>query len=413
MKRKTAALLLVFVLILGCFSISLADKENADAKDSGALRFGEIRNQMTANNTNMLVMQMSIDMLENMDYDGLMKDMRDGLNSIADYQWMITSAQPITIPGLGSIPVTDNYTADKLNTQYDALREQFDDMKDGKTEEDNKLMIKQLKSGQNQLVQAGETLFVTYKSLEVQYNALLRQGEALDRTIKELEVRRNYGQISDLVLAQTESGMAQLESGANTLKMNMDNLLLQYKLMLGMDMNKELKLGSVPSVTQSQLDAMNLEKDFAESKANSYELANALNTYQDAETKYKDDKKDYAYSDKASDKLSWQRAETTWKSAQYTYQSVQDNYELKFRTLYSDVNNKSALLRSAEKALEAEEQNCAASRIKYSYGQISENALLSEEDTLKEKQDSVKTASYDLFTAYNNYQYAVKYGILN
>lgn len=424
MKKKIISILLVLLMVIAGVSVGMADN-TPEAEPSGVLAFSSVRQQMMENNTNILVMEMSVDMLENMDYDGLLDDLRDGLNTIADYQWAATTtsipvqikgAEPYAafgIPQTYDIPIADSYTTSQLQSQYDSLRKQFDDMKDGITKENNEQTIRQLKSTEQQLIQAGETLFVTYKSLEIQYNALLRQEESLGRTIKELNVRKNYGQVSDLNIAQAESGKAQLKSGISTLKMNMDNLLLQYKLMLGYDLGGDLKLGKVPEVTSEQLGAMDLEKDLAKAQAASTSLESAKRTYDDAEKDYKDAKNDVSYSSKASDKLSWQTAQMNWKSAEFAYKAAQDNFELSFRTLYSDIKNKADLLGSAKAALTAEEQNCAAYRIKFKYGQISENAMISEENTLKEAQDKVSTAAYDLFTAYNNYKYAVEHGILN
>lgn len=45
-------------------------------------------------------------------------------------------------------------------------------------------------------------------------------------------------------------------------------------------------------------------------------------------------------------------------------------------------------------------------------GTISENALHTAEDELYTAQDTVSGAERDLFTAYNNYRWAVDYGLL-
>ena len=54
----------------------------------------------------------------------------------------------------------------------------------------------------------------------------------------------------------------------------------------------------------------------------------------------------------------------------------------------------------------------AAAQLRYEQGTISENALHTAEDELYTAQDTVSGAERDLFTAYNNYRWAVDYGLL-
>ena len=52
-------------------------------------------------------------------------------------------------------------------------------------------------------------------------------------------------------------------------------------------------------------------------------------------------------------------------------------------------------------------------QLKHSQGSLSDNGLLEAEDKVKSAQETVEGAEVDLFTAYNNYRWAVDYGILN
>ena len=51
--------------------------------------------------------------------------------------------------------------------------------------------------------------------------------------------------------------------------------------------------------------------------------------------------------------------------------------------------------------------------LKYQQGTISKNSLLDAKDDLDDAQYAVDTAKRNLFTAWNNYQWAVEKGILN
>ena len=68
---------------------------------------------------------------------------------------------------------------------------------------------------------------------------------------------------------------------------------------------------------------------------------------------------------------------------------------------------------AARTALAVEQDNYAVDQLKYEQGTISENTLLTAKDDLDTAQDTVNTAQRNLFSAYNNYRWAVDYGILN
>ena len=71
------------------------------------------------------------------------------------------------------------------------------------------------------------------------------------------------------------------------------------------------------------------------------------------------------------------------------------------------------LLDAAQTALAVEQDNYAVSQLKYEQGNLSENDLLEAQDKVSEAQETVDGAANDLFSAYNNYRWAVEYGILN
>ena len=106
-------------------------------------------------------------------------------------------------------------------------------------------------------------------------------------------------------------------------------------------------------------------------------------------------------------------AQHTWQAAQYTYDAVVENYELSFRQLYASVDNYQQLLAAAESTLAYEQQNYEAMQLKYELGTISLNELLDAEDTYNAAISAVNSAKSDLFTAYNNYCWAVNQGLLS
>ena len=89
------------------------------------------------------------------------------------------------------------------------------------------------------------------------------------------------------------------------------------------------------------------------------------------------------------------------------------SFELSFRTLYAQVKDYQQVLQAAQIALAVEQDNYSVDQLKYEQGTISGNTLLTAKDDLATAQDTVNTAQRNLFSAYNNYRWAVDYGILN
>lgn len=338
-------------------------------------------------------------MLKSIDYDKLKDDLREQLNDIAQGQWFMVQ--------MGQ---TGTLAYEQMDQAYDAVREQFDAIKDGEMQEDNAGVIRQLKNVQDQVIMAGEATYVALVALEVQEASLQRQLASMNRTVEEMELRYNMGQISALQLSEVKAGQSALASGLSTLQMNIRNYKAQFETMLGAEMTGEIQLGAVPEVTEKELAAMDLEQDLLTAKAQSYELYAAAKTLEEEQETYKEAGKDYGYNEK---KLEFRRAKHNWQAAQYAYNSTIQEYELKFRTLYAQVQDYKQILNAAKVSLESEKLSFAASELKYQQGTISQNAYLTAQDELKAAEEAVQTAANDLFSSYNTYCWAVQHGILN
>ena len=365
----------------------------------GTVSYANVERRMRENNLSVLALQESVDMIESIDYDKLYDDLRKQLNDIADMQW-----------GMVLMGQSDSYAYEQLEQGYQSLRDQFDAIKDGELQEDNAGAVRQLKSLQDQIIMGGEMLYATLVGLETQEDALQRQLASLNRTVEEMELRYQMGQVSALQLQQTKAGQTQLASGLETLRMNIKNYKLQLEMMIGAEQTGEITLGTVPEVTEKQLEAMDLEKDLLTAKDRSYDLYAATKTLEDEQNDYKDAGRKYSYNE---NKMEFRQAKHNWQAAQYTYNDTVQSYELKFRTLYAQVKDYKQILDAAKVSLECEKASCQASELKYQQGSISYNALLDAQDSLKEAEEKVQTASNDLFVSYNTYCWAVEHGVLN
>lgn len=410
MKKRWTALLLALAMLSALAVGALADeqdKEKPAAEETaqttpdaeGTLRFENLSARMRTGYYTVMSLEENIAAIECIDYDKMYEDLRDGLNQIAEAQWMM-----LQIPGAG-----ETYTYKSLQDQYDTLRKTFDDIKDGKLQQDNADLVRQLRDAENQLLMAGQTLYINLLGLEDQSAALTRQTAALDRTIEEVKLRYELGQVSAMTLQQTEAGKTQAESGKAALDAAVAQLRRQLNAMIGEELTAPLTLNALPGVTAEQLAAMDVEKDLEKAKAVSYDLYAAKLTLDDADEEYKDKARDLGYNE---DNYEYIAVKHRWQAAQYTYNAAVQNFELSFRSLYDSVQSYASALNAAKVSLECERSDLAAAQLRYEQGTISENALHTAEDELYTAQDTVSGAERDLFTAYNNYRWAVDYGLL-
>ncbi len=409
MKKRWTVLLLALAMLSALAVGALADeqkKEETAAETAqttpdaeGTLRFEDLSARMKTGYYTVMSLEENIAAIECIDYDKMYEDLRDGLNQIAEAQWMM-----LQIPGAG-----ETYTYKSLQDQYDTLRKTFDDIKDGKLQQDNADLVRQLRDAENQLLMAGQTLYINLLGLEDQSAALTRQTAALDRTIEEVKLRYELGQVSAMTLQQTEAGKAQVESGKAAIDAAVAQLRRQLNAMIGEELTAPLTLNALPGVTAEQLSAMDVEKDLEKAKAASYDLYAAKLTLDDADEEYKDKAGDLGYN---KDNYEYIAVKHRWQAAQYTYNAAVQNFELSFRSLYDSVQSYASALNAAKVSLECERSDLAAAQLRYEQGTISENALHTAEDELYTAQDTVSGAERDLFTAYNNYRWAVDYGLL-
>ncbi len=410
----------------------------------GSISFYGIRDRMLSSNLTIRGLDNTILDLEELDYDELEDDLRDQLNDIADAQWELESAVSMfNIPtesfaglteqlkplgqlgesvsgaltgfatavsqglqGVANLAIQPSIAS--LDQAYDQLKEQLDAIEDGELQADNEDIIRQLENTENTLIMAGETLYIALAQVLLTDGTVDRNLATLDRTLEELELRYELGQISALTLQEARSGRTTLLSSKQTLQVNIENLRMQMENLLGADLRGTIQTGAVPEVTLEQINAMNEESDLAKAKSISWELYSASKDLEDARETYNDAMDDYDEGE-----YEYRSARRAWETAQNTYQSTVQSFELGFRSLYSSVKDAKQVLDAARTALSVEKSQYRASQLKYEQGTISKNTLLSAEDDLKTAQDSVDTAVIDLFSAYNNYRWAVDYGIVN
>lgn len=415
MKKQITALLLALSLAvplgLSAFAEELSpEKDTPDSQESavagpdaepdadyepdplGQVRFSSVEQRIRENNLQILALNEQIAALEEIDYEKQLDKLRRALNSLAGSQWTMLEM------GMGS-----SYAYDQMNQSYSALRRQFDAIWDGDLQEDNAGIVRQLKNLEDQIALGGETMYMAILAMESQEDGLERQLAALDRQLEELRLRHKLGQISTLTLTEAEAGRTSLASGLETLRMNIHVYKAQLETLLGAEQTGSIQLGGVPQVAAKQLSDMDPEAGLASAKEASYELFEAKRTLKDTQDAYHG----------IGDYTPTLNAEHGWPAAKHTYNNTVQNYEMKFRTLCAQVKDYKQILEASKVTAESKEASYAAAELKYRQGNISKNALLTAEDEVTAAKEAVRSAENDLFTAYNNYCWAVKTGILN
>lgn len=363
----------------------------------GTVSFENLEQRVLDNATTVKMLDETIASIDATDFDKMYDDLRDGLNKISDFQYLLIKTGQ-----------KESYTYQKLADQYASMEQTFDDLKEGKLQTDAEAAKRQLQDAKYQTVMGAETLYIAILEMQNTRQGLQRQLDALDRSVAEMELRYQLGQISALTLQQVKDGRTQLQSGLATLEMNLANYTRQLEVMLGLPQTGTLILEDVPKVSKGQVEEMSLEEDLAAAKEKSYTLYAAKRDLDEAKETYDDARDQYSTN-------SYQRksAEHTYAAAQYTYQSSLESFELNFRTAFASVADYQQVLEASESALAYQQASYAASELKYQQGTISKNTLLTAQDDLHAAEDAVTTARHNLFSAYNTYLWAVEYGILN
>ena len=390
---------------------TVTQKELYAADPEGTVSFANLEARVRENNLTIRMLEESIASIDVVDYEKMYDELKDGLNEIAKIQrTMLQLGQLDSAMGNTSLSgsFSSEYIFSNLDASYDSLRETFDDLKDGKIQDDYAAAKRQLENAENQVVMGAETLYMAILEMQNTRASLQRQLDALDRTVEEMELRYKLGQSSALTLQQVKNGRTQLASGIATLDMNIRNYTRQLEVMLGLEQTGSLTLAEPPQVSDKQVAEMDYDTALASAKEKSYDLFAAQKTLDDAEETYKDSIKGYGQNN-----YHYKSAVHTYEAAKYTYQSTVQSFEMNFRTMYDAVADYQQVLKASQSALDYQKNACAASQLKYQQGTISKNSLLEAQDSLASAEADVATAKHNLFSAYHTYLWAVEYGILN
>ena len=408
--RRHIALLLAVLTAVGTMTAPAlaAEAEESEAVQEtaqetpapdpeGTVSWANLDRRIREGSLSALMLTENIAGIENLDYEQMREDLRKQLNDIAGAQWGLTL-------------VGGSMAASSLDQAYDALRDTFDDLKDGEIQADNADVVWQLEDTVNQVVSGGETLYITLLDLEQQAADGRRGLDALDRSLEELRLREQLGQVSRQTVAEVEQTRASTVSQLNTLDSAISTYKLQLENLVGAAPTGEIQLGALPAPGEDGWEAPDYAADLEAAKAASWTLRDAKNTLDDAQEAWDDAQDDYRAPRKA---YMLQQAEHTWNAAQLTYQSTVQSFETSFKSLYDSLASYEQALESAQSALTWQQTLLDTAQRKYELGLISRSDLLAAQDDAAAAQSAADGAWRDLFAARNSYRWAVETGLLS
>ena len=276
--RRTFALLLAAVMAAGTLTgpAMAAESQQEGTADSasqevqeetklppdpeGTVTWANLDSRIRSGSLSARVLSENISGIEGIDYDLMYEDLRRQLNDIANAQWYIT-----VMGGDDSA----------LANAYDSLRDTFDDLKEGEVQADNADVVWQLNSTVDQMVAAGQTLYITLVGLEQQAADGQRSLAALDRSLEELRLRQQLGQVSRQNVDEVEAQRTQVVSQLNTLDTTITTYKSQLQTLIGAEPTGEISLGALPVQGEDGWTAPDYEADLAAAKAASWTLRNA------------------------------------------------------------------------------------------------------------------------------------------
>ena len=370
--------------------------EEPQPDPAGTVTWGNLDRRIREGSLSALILAENITGIEDIDYDQMYEDLRQQINDIADLQWAM-------------VVMGGGMAASSLDQAYDTLRDTFDDLKDGKVQADNEDYIWQLEDTVNQVLVGGETLYITLVGLEEQAADGQRGLETIDRNLEELRLRQELGQVSSQTVQELEQTRETTVSQLTTLNSTIQTMKIQLQNLLGEDPTGEITLGALPTQEEMAWEEPDYEADLEAAKAASWSLRSAQKTLEDAKEDWDDAQDEYRAK---REQYRLQQAEHTWNAAQLTYQSAVQSFETGFKNLYDSLADYEQALESAQSTLEWQKVLLATAEKQYSLGLISHSAVLTAQDNVASAQSAADSVWRDLFTARNNYLWAVEYGLL-
>lgn len=403
--KRIVSLSLSFLMMLGiCSTTALAaqaeaapaenieaEADNSDAQ--GTVSWGNLKSRIKTGNLSTQALAESIESLDSINYEIMRQDLLDQLSSLAQLKFYI---------GLSG------GTATYEGTLYDSIKESYEDLRDGKLQQNDADTKRQLGNASNQILMTGEALYMSILSLEASSDAATREHIALERSIEEAQLRLELGMASVSDLQALELSRSNTETQLQSISASIRTQKTQLQALLGEAPTGNITLVGVPVLSETALSSLDFASDLEAAKLASWSLRSAEKDLEDAKDAFDDAKTKYT-------PLSYKYdvAEHTWNAAQLTYQSAVQDFEIAFRASYDALLDDAQVLENKLAATAYEVSQLEIQELKYGLGMISQSDLYQAQDALAAAQAEETLAAYTLYSSYNSYCWGAVYGILS
>lgn len=392
---RTLSSFLAFILLLTPVS---ATAETVSDTSASTLSWEKLEEQIKAKSPSYQILDKNISSIEIVDYTYLYNSMQKQLNELSSMQSYLLESG-------------DREKLNTLNSSMAALRNTYEDIRDGKLQRDSDDAVNQLRNMQNQVISAGQTLYITILSLEQSLADGERGLSALQRALTEMQLRHTLGQVSDIKLKELERKYDDTKSQLKTLENTITSLKAQLQLLIGEAPTGEAELEALPPVAVDEIVSLTPEADLIAAKEKNYSISTAAVALEKAEEDVSDKNSDYLSGSIKRYELT--SAEHTRDAAKLSLLSAEQSFEFSFRNLHRSVLNCQQIWENKKAAAEYQQQLLALSEKQYDLGRISYFALLNAQDNANNALSDAESAERDLFSALNNYRNAVMYGFVN
>ena len=392
---RTLSSFLAFILLLTPVS---ATAETVSDTSASTLSWEKLEEQIKAKSPSYQILDKNISSIEIVDYTYLYNSMQKQLNELSSMQSYLLESG-------------DREKLNTLNSSMAALRNTYEDIRDGKLQRDSDDAVNKLRDMQNQVLSAGQTLYITILSLEQSLADGERGLSALQRALTEMQLRHTLGQVSDIKLKELERKYDDTKSQLKTLENTITSLKAQLQLLIGEAPTGEAELEALPPVSVDEISSLTPETDLIAAKEKNYSISTAAVALEKAEEDVSDKNSDYLSGSIKRYELT--SAEHTRDAAKLSLISAEQSFEFSFRNLHRSVLNYLQIWENKKATAEYQQQLLALSEKQYELGRISYFALLNAQDNASNALSDAESAERDLFSALNNYRNAVMYGFVN
>ncbi len=285
-----------------------------------------------------------------------------------------------------------------LEQTRDSLKDQLDEMEKLPAQilELDKAIL-QIDMGEKSILWGAKNLYLGHAGLERQKKEIIRNLEILEVQIDIMKVQEELGMITSLDRIEVENQRNQIILGIKTMETQMDNLKRQINLILGQDINKDIKLEDSFILDEETISKINFEDDLSLVKKNSYSMESKELDHEIKEILMK-------WEDRYGEYEDYKKARREFENVEIEIKEEEKNIEISFTKLYEELQDKLFALTNERQNLDHIRQKDDILELKYALGVISKIELKQGKSENYIQSNLVKNAEQEVFQTLLQYK---------